>query len=134
MMGQLGGLVTLLEARRVREHQGKVDDSTDDDDSGGDAPRKTGEMRLAALGCQCVAVNGVGDERPRRFPLGRPMRPASTDANTRRSEAILAGLPAHVMDELVNDLAEAVVAILLDRESAETSDSDNESSHLRQIQ
>ena len=62
------------------------------------------------------------------------MRPANIDANTRRSEAIFAGLPAQVMDELVSDLAEAVVAILLDRESAETSDSDDESSHLRQIQ
>jgi hypothetical protein len=49
------------------------------------------------------------------------------------SEAILAGLPADVMDELVSDLAEAVVAILLDRESAETSDSDDESSHVRQV-
>jgi len=35
------------------------------------------------------------------------------------------------MDECVADLAEAVVAILLDQESAEMGDSDDEGSHLR---
>jgi hypothetical protein len=51
----------------------------------------------------------------------------------RQAEAILAGLPEHVMDELVEDLAEAVVAILLDRQSAETVECDDESSDLRQV-
>ncbi len=61
------------------------------------------------------------------------MRRRSMKTKKCTSEAILAGLPADVMDELVSDLAEAVVAILLDRESAETSDSDDESSHVRQV-
>ena len=52
------------------------------------------------------------------------------DARTSRTDAILAGLPAHVMDELVEDLAEAVVAMLLDRESAEPGESDDASGSL----
>jgi len=53
-----------------------------------------------------------------------------TVAEPRQSGDILAGLPAHVMDECVEDLAEAVAAILLDRESAEPGESDDASGSL----
>jgi len=59
------------------------------------------------------------------------MRPANIDANTRRSEAIFAGLPAQVMDELVSDLADAVVAILLSQAATDADEKDDASGDLR---
>jgi hypothetical protein len=61
------------------------------------------------------------------------MRPGNIDANTRRSDAILAGLPSALMDELVDDLAEAVVAILLTEAPTRPDESDDASSGLRKI-
>ena len=58
------------------------------------------------------------------------MRSASKRANISRVEAILAGLPAPVMDELVDDLAEAVVAMLLSQAAAQPDEEDNASSDL----
>ena len=58
------------------------------------------------------------------------MKPDRKSANTRRAEAILAGLPARVMDELVADLAEAVVATLLSQAAAEADEGDDESRGL----
>jgi hypothetical protein len=58
------------------------------------------------------------------------MDPSKKTTNKRRSEAVLAGLPGQVMDELVEDMAEAVVAMLLDRESAEPGESDDASGSL----
>jgi len=57
------------------------------------------------------------------------------ETKTRRSGDALAGLPAHVMDELVEDMAEAVVAMLLDKEvlGLDDDDSDDARSNLRQI-
>ena len=51
----------------------------------------------------------------------------------RSPEAILAGLPAHVMDELVDDLAEAVVAMLLSQAANESDEENDASSDLRKI-
>ena len=51
----------------------------------------------------------------------------------RSPEAILTGLPADVMDELVEDMAEAVVAMLLSQAAAEPDDSDDASGDLREI-
>ena len=51
----------------------------------------------------------------------------------RSPETILAGLPAHVMDELVDDLAEAVVAILLSQAATEPGEEDDASGDLRKI-
>ena len=53
-------------------------------------------------------------------------------ANTRHPAAILAGLPADVMDECVADMAEAVIAMLFAGEQTETDDDDT-SDHLRQV-
>ena len=52
-----------------------------------------------------------------------------------QTEGTIAGLPAHVMDELVADMAEAVVAMLLDKEvlGPDDDDSDDARSNLRQI-
>jgi hypothetical protein len=52
---------------------------------------------------------------------------------SRQVEDILAGLPAHVMDSLVADMAEAVVAVLLSERAAEPGESDDESGDLRQV-
>jgi len=76
----------------------------------------------------------AGGDGPFDSPRSDRLAGPAKVVGTCQLQDVLAGLPAHVMDELVSDLAEAVVAILLDRESAETSDSDDESSHLRQIQ
>ena len=52
------------------------------------------------------------------------------DASTSRTGAILAGLPAGVMDELVSDLAEGVVAILLSGAATEPGEGDDASGSL----
>ena len=62
---------------------------------------------------------------------GTPAGLGDIAINTRRSEAILAGLPAHVMDELVEDLAEAVVAILLSQGTTEPDEDEHASGDLR---
>ena len=51
----------------------------------------------------------------------------------RSPEAILAGLPADVMDECVEDLAEAVVAMLLSQAAIEPDDDEHESGDLRKV-
>ena len=85
------------------------------------------------MGCQCAAVYGVEDKRPRRFHLGKPVRSSKINANSRRAENILAGLPADVMDELVDDVAEAVVAVVLRQAATQTDEEDDASSGLRKI-
>ena len=74
---------------------------------------------------------GHGDEPLPATSAARAGDYRKNSAPVRQPEAILPGLSAEVMDECVADLAEAVVAILLDQESAETGDSDDEGSHLR---
>ena len=61
------------------------------------------------------------------------MKPSKKSANTRQAEAILAGLPAHVMDSLVEDMAEAVVAMLLRQTASNADECENASSDLRQV-
>ena len=56
---------------------------------------------------------------------------AARSARTQRIEGTIAGLPAHVMDECVEDLAEAVVAMLLRQAAAEPDEEDDASSDLR---
>jgi hypothetical protein len=90
-------------------------------------------MTLAACGRQYATTTSVGDERPRRFPLDGPMRRRNTKTKKLPSEAILAGLPAHVMDELVEDMAEAVVAMLLSQAAPDADEEDHASGDLRTI-
>ncbi len=59
--------------------------------------------------------------------------PRGSSTNTRQPADILAGLPADVMDELVDDLAEAVVAILLSQAASDASEKDDASGDLREI-
>ena len=80
-----------------------------------------------------LAAPGVEDKRPRRLGVRIRRRPGCVDANTRRTGDILAGLPAHVMDELVEDLADAVVAILLSQGTTEPDEEDDASGDLRKI-
>ena len=61
------------------------------------------------------------------------MRRRNMKIKKSQAEAILAGLPAGVMDELVDDMADAVVAVLLRQAAGETGDDADESSHLRQV-
>ena len=62
------------------------------------------------------------------------MRRRNMKTRKSQAEAILAGLPAHVMDSCVDDMADAVVAMLLKQVASEMDDDADESSHLRQIQ
>ena len=54
-------------------------------------------------------------------------------AKRRRTDEIIAGLPAHVMDELVLDLAEAVVAMLVSQATSETDEYGDASGNLRTL-
>jgi len=81
-----------------------------------------------------------GERVPGNKPVPPPLPARAADssknsASIRQPEAILAGLPAPVMDELVEDMAEAVVAMLLDKEvlGPDDDDSDDARSNLRQI-
>ena len=90
--------------------------------------------RASAHGEETPASDRVAQDEP--VPATSAVGAADARKNSvsvRQAEAILAGLPAHVMDELVSDLAEAVVAILLDRERGDTGHSDDEGSDLREI-
>ena len=62
------------------------------------------------------------------------MQPSKNHTNRLPPEAILAGLPAHVMDECVEDMAEAVVAMLLSQAATEPDEEDDASGNLRKIQ
>ena len=76
--------------------------------------------------CQHVARNKAA-------PAASGPGAAKTHKNSvsiRQAEAILAGLPAHVMDELVSDLAEAVLAVLLSEGAPEPDERDDESGRL----
>jgi hypothetical protein len=59
----------------------------------------------------------------------RRRRSASTSDVTE----ILAGLPADVMDECVEDLAEAVVAMLLSQAAIEPDEDEHASGNLREV-
>lgn len=70
-------------------------------------------------------------ECPGRRGTGKTALCGAKAAFMRSPEAILAGLPAHVMDELVDDLAEAVVAMLLSQAAAEPDEDEHASGDLR---
>lgn len=76
-----------------------------------------------------MAVIGHVSARSPEEPVGL----CGMDADRRRPEEILAGLPEHVMDELVADLAEAVVAMLLSQAASDADDEDHASGDLREI-
>jgi hypothetical protein len=63
----------------------------------------------------------------------RPAGPARV-VRTCQLQDVLAGLPADVMDELVADLAEAVVATLLSQAAIDADEEDDASGDLREIQ
>jgi len=76
----------------------------------------------------------VARDKPVPAPSGaRAVGTRKNSVSTRQPEAILAGLPAHVMDELVEDLAEAVVAVLLSQAAAEPDEGEHASGDLRQV-
>ena len=73
----------------------------------------------------------VAGNKPVPAPsAARVAGPHKNSANISRVEAILAGLPAHVMDELVEDLAEAVVAMLLSQAATEPNEDDDANGNL----
>jgi len=61
------------------------------------------------------------------------MRRRNMKTKKRPNEAILAGLPAHVMDELVNELADAIVAMLMRQAVTGPDEEEHASSDLRKI-
>jgi hypothetical protein len=73
--------------------------------------------RNSASGHKGDALAGprVAQKRPLlTLCAARAPGPPKKSPTIREPEAILAGLPADVMDELVEDMAEAVVAMLLE--------------------
>ena len=80
-----------------------------------------------------MTASGVENQRPRRSSLRKPMGEGKKGTNIRRPEAVVAGLPAQVMDELVDDLAEAVVAMLLSQAAIEPDDDEHASGDLRKV-
>jgi len=93
---------------------------------------------LPAQGASC----GLDSEREESSAKALLFR-ANRAMNVRRPEAVLAGLPpialatgglpAEVMDGLVEDLAEAVLAVLLSQETAEADEHDDASGDLREV-
>ena len=92
----------------------------------------SGRGRQAKSGPNCPRVGRVPPDR--RGAAGEPGRfrhlPHGKSANTRCPGAILAGLPAHVMDECVEDMAEAVVGMLLSQATTEANERDDASGGL----
>ena len=88
---------------------------------GGGAPRE-GAIRVPFL---------QGPRVPRPSPAASAPDPLSAvAARRRRAEQIMAGLPADVMDSLVDDMAEAVVAMLLSQAVIEANEGDDAGSDL----
>ena len=80
----------------------------------------------------------AGERVTRNKPISAPSATRAAgrgkkSASTRQPADILAGLPAHVMDELVEDMAEAVVAVLLDQATLAPDDEDDASDDLRKV-
>jgi len=75
---------------------------------------------LLPHGAGCGLGSGR-QESPRKALLFRGNRVM----NNRRPEAVLAGLPAEVMDAVVKDMADAIVAMLLDQQATESDKSDD---------
>ncbi|MGD0112246.1 MAG: hypothetical protein ABSD48_10295 [Armatimonadota bacterium] len=61
------------------------------------------------------------------------MKRRNMKTKKRPGEAILAGLPADAIDSCVDDMAEAVVAILLTEAPTRADESDDASGDLREI-
>ena len=76
---------------------------------------------MAELGQSGLPGAKCAESGPNRVPVQR------------RTDDLLAGLPAHVMDELVDDMAEAVVAMLLSQAAAQPHEEDDASGDLRQV-
>ena len=95
------------------------------------SPRPTGPQG-AAVGdvSRSLASQTPGPRESATKAL--PFR-ANRAMNDRQPEAVLAGLPAEVIDGLVEDMADAVVAMLLNPETVETVECDDESGDLRQV-
>jgi len=75
----------------------------------------------------------MAETRQNTRVAGKATKPGPNRVSVQRKPAdILAGLPAPVMDELVDDLAEAVVAMLLSQ-TAEPDQEDDASSDLRKV-
>jgi len=87
--------------------------------------------RAFAHGEDASAGHPVARSRPVPAPsAARAAGSRKNSATVRQPEAILAGLPEHVMDELVEDLAEAVVAILLSQAATEPNEDDDANGNL----
>ena len=75
----------------------------------------------------------AGGDGPFDSPRSDRLAGPAKVVGTCQLQDVLAGLPAHVMDELVEDLAEAVVAVLLSQAAAEPDEGEHASGDLRQV-
>ena len=74
--------------------------------------------------------------RNKPVPASSVARAAGLRKNSvsiQRAEDIIAGLPSEVMASLVQDMAQAIVVMLLDQQVTKSDECDVESSDLRQI-
>lgn len=90
-------------------------------------------MTLAPPGCHDGAVKGVEDQGPRHLRFENATQRSAWRGRRRQIEAVVAGLPAQVMDECADDLAEAVVAMLLGAAASEGGQGQDASGDLRKI-
>jgi len=74
-------------------------------------PAQVASLLARGACCGLVSAREESSEEALLFRANRAM-------NDRRPEAVLAGLPAEVLEGLIEDLAEAVVAILLSQAAA----------------
>jgi len=99
---------------------------------GGSRPHRDRDGRPDAVRA-AAAPNQPAPGSPYTPRSNPPCGRSSTSERKRRIDQIVAGLPAHVMDELVQDLAEAVVAMLQSQAAAQSDEHDDASGNLREI-
>ncbi len=99
----------------------------------GKSTRDRGKKPNPGPNCPLIGRMPAAARLTREEPARSHRVPHRESAGTRQPADILAGLPEHVMDELVDDLAEAVVAILLSQAASDASEKDDASGDLREI-
>lgn len=94
-----------------------------------------GDGKRPRLGpnCRPAGLRPAGTRVAGKEPARSSRLPRRKSANPRHPADILAGLPQHVMDELVEDMAEAVVAMLLSQTAIESDEDEHASGDLRKI-
>ncbi len=99
----------------------------------GKSTRDRGKKPNPGANCPLIGRMPAAARLTREEPARSHRLPHRESAGTRQPADILAGLPADVMDELVDDLADAVVATLLSQGTTDPGKEDDASGDLRTI-